>query len=49
LFAVPIVLEALWYFETLADTNPRAQHHILEVLNLNVAIVVIPGGEAVEF
>ena len=49
LFAVPIVLEALWSFKTLTETNPGAQQHILEVLNLNVAIVVIPGTQEAEF
>ena len=32
-----------------ADTNSGAQHDILEALNLNVAIVVIPGREEAEF
>jgi hypothetical protein len=49
LLAVPIVLEPLRSFETLADTIPGTQQHILEVLNLNVAIVVIPGGQEAEF
>jgi hypothetical protein len=32
-----------------ADTSPGTQNHILEVLNLNVAIVIIPGRQESEF
>jgi hypothetical protein len=32
-----------------ADTNPGAQHVILEALKLTVALVVIPGRQEAEF